>query len=123
MGGEERRRGIRTSTQLVALVKHLATGKVRRWLTKNLSGVGVCLVADESLERGTRLEVEVTLPDYPTPLAVMGEVVWLMTVQPAHKSYEVPKVELGVRFIDPPQKTQSLLDAYARMTALPADLP
>ena len=121
--GEERRRGIRTPAQLVALVRHMATGKVRRWLTKNLSGVGVCLVADEALERGTRLEVELTLPDYATPLTMMGEVVWLMTVQAAHKSYEMPKVELGVRFVDPPRKTESLLNAYARMTALPADLP
>ena len=121
--GQERRQSARSSTQLVAVVKNMATGNVRRWLTKNLSGLGLCLVADESLQRGTRLEVELTLPDAAEPLTLMAEVIWIMTVEASRKSYEMPKVELGVRFIDPPKTTHDLLNQYAVLTAAPTELP
>ena len=116
---QERRKGVRSSTQFIAIVKHLTTGKVRRWLTKNVSEIGLCLLTDEAIERGTRLEVELKLPDFPSPLLMIAEVMWTMVVEAPRKSYEDPKVEVGVKFVDLAPKTQALLHQYAAMTAVP----
>ncbi len=119
--GQERPRGARAPTTLIAIVKNVATGKVKRWLTKDLSGFGLCLAADESLERGTRLEVELKLPDYPSAFILTAEVVWIMIVEAPRRSFDAPKVELGVTFVDPPPKTQALLNQYAAVTAPPPE--
>lgn len=120
---QERRRGVRSSIRLIAIVKNLATGRVHRWLTKNISEIGLCLVTDEAIERGTRLEVEFKLPDYPSPLTIIAEVVWVMMVGAPRKSYEEPRIELGVKFVELAPKMQALLRQYATMTAPPPDQP
>ncbi len=119
--GQERRRGVRSTTKLIAFVKNPTTGKVKRWLTKDVSGFGLCLLADESLERGTHLEVELKLPDYPSPIVTTAEVIWVMTVEAPRRSFDAPKVELGITFVDLPPKVQALLNQYAVMTAPPSE--
>ena len=116
---QENRRNIRSPVRLMAFVKNMKTSKVRRWLTKNISGTGVCLIADELLQRGERLELEVKLPDFPSPLVMAAEVVWTATANAAAKSHETSSVEIGILFIDPPAKIQSILNQYAAMNAPP----
>ena len=89
--GQERRRCVRSPTKLMAFVKNPATGKVKRWLTKDVSGFGLCLIADEVLERSTRLEVELKLPDSPLPLVMRAEVTWMMTVEAPAGVLTLPK--------------------------------
>ena len=120
--GQERRRHIRTPGSLMAIVKNMKTGKVKRWLTKNISGTGLCLIGAEAAERGSRFEIELKLPDFPTPFTMMAEVVWIMTLAAAPSSKREPKVELGVRFTDLTPKTQGMLNQYALMTAPPPNL-
>ena len=118
---QERRRGARSTTRLIAIVKNLTTGKVHRWLTKNVSEIGLCLLTDEAIERGTRLEVELKLPDFPSPLLMIADVVWLMVVEAPAKSYEEPRVEVGVKFMDFAPQMKALLHQYAAVTAPPPE--
>ncbi len=118
----ERRTNLRSPTQLTAIVKNQKTGKVNCWLTKNLSPTGVCLVTEEWVERGTKLEIELALPDFAAPCIMPAEVVWVMTKGVSHQSSGAAKTELGVVFFNLPPKTTALLNQYVDRNAPPANL-
>lgn len=120
---EERRHGRRLPAHFTAIIKNCSTGKVQRWLTKDVSGSGLCLVTNESIECGTRLEVELKLPDFPNPLLLQAIVARVTVVEAPKHSYEEPKIEMGIKFVDLPQKTQALLNQYAVVNAPPPDFP
>ena len=120
--GTERRNNLRSPTQLIAIVKNKKTGKVNRWLTKNLSPTGVCLVTEEWVERGTKLEIELALPDFAVPCVMPAEVVWVMTKGASQQSSGSTQTELGVVFFDLPLKTTALLNQYVDRNAPPANL-
>ncbi len=118
--GAERRRFFRLASRLTTIFKILKSGKVRRALTKDMGGGGLCLITEEMLEPGTKLAVEIKLPDRAETVTFLAEVVWSRLVCASHKSYENVTVETGVRFIDPNPKDQALIIQYARMNAPPA---
>lgn len=117
--GQEHRRNVRSPVRLMAFVKNTQTGKVQRWLTKNLSGTGLCLETTEHLERGTRLEIELKLPDCPAPFVLPGEVVWTSTTQPPEQGHGAAGIELGVLFVELSPKVKAMLNQYAVMNAPP----
>ena len=116
---EERRKFIRITSRLTTIFKNLKTGKVRRALTKDLGGVGMCLVTEEILEPGTPLEVEFTLPDRPAPVMCQVEVVWSRPLRMPTKSYENPTAETGVKFTTIDPKDLALLKQYVALNAPP----
>lgn len=117
---DERRRFIRLNTRLNTIFTILKSGKVRRALTKDMGGGGLCVITEEMLEPGTKLAVEIKLPDRGDTVTFLAEVVWSRLVCASQKSYENMTVETGVKFIDPNPKDQMLIIQYARMNASPA---
>ena len=109
--------------RLVTRMKILSTGKVHRVLTNNVSSLGLSFIAEQHLEPGTQLEMEITLPDRPTPMTLTTEVVWSETIGAPRKSYEEPTVEIGTKFVTINPKDQAALRQYAVMNALPPDSP
>ena len=119
--GEEQRRFIRIQSRLMTFIKHLDTGKVRRALTRDVSAAGVCLVTEELLTPGTRLGIEIKLPDREAPITFTGEVVWSKPIGGSGKSYENPTAETGVKFVAIDPKDQKLVMLYARINAPPME--
>ncbi len=117
----ERRHLIRLRTKLTTVFKIVKTGKVRRGLTKNFSGVGICFVSEELLAPGEALEIELKLPDRNTPITFSAEVVWSYPVGEPPKSYEAPTIETGVKFVAVDSKDVAILRQYAALNALPPE--
>ena len=117
--GEEQRRFIRVTGRLVAVVKIVKTGKVRRALTRDISAGGICFVTEEILEPGTALEVELKLPDRDAPILFLGEVAWSRPIGPKPKSYQDPTAETGIKFVSIDPKERELIVQYAKLNAPP----
>jgi len=96
----ERRRAGRSPARLTAIFKNLETGRVLRALTWNLSLVGMRLTTEGVLAPGTRLEVDLKLPDRKTPIICQAEVIWSQSSDEPHRSFEVPPAETGIKFLD-----------------------
>ena len=114
--GQERRQFIRVHARLTTLIKPLKTAKVRRALTKDISGIGVCLVTEELCELGTPLEVEMRLPDYDAPVKFLGQVMWSKPIGEPRKG-QPPTAEIGLRVVSIDPKDRSLLMQYAKLNA------
>ena len=124
MGAEEayKRQAVRVKLRLMVFMKLISTGKVLRVLTKDISGTGMLLATQGLLEPGTRLELEIAMPDRAAPITCGAEVVWSKPMHEPHKSYEAPTSETGVKFVSIDSKEQAQLLQYARLNALPGDL-
>ena len=115
---EERRRFIRASSRLTTVYKNLATGVVRRALTRNISEGGMCIITEALITLGTKLEIEVRFPDGTDPVTCVGEVVWSKPVDEQRKTYKNPTALNGVKFVEIDPKARTSLLLYARMNAL-----
>lgn len=120
---EERRDAVRSGMALVTFLKFLDSGKVQRALTRNISGVGICVVAEGVFQPGLQLGVEIKMPDRDVPIGFTGEVVWSQPVEESRKSYEQPKAEVGLKFVTIAPKDQALLRQYAMLYASPYEPP
>ena len=117
---EEHRQFIRIPSRLTTVFKNLKTGKVRRALTKDVSGSGMCLITEELLEPGTQLEIEFTLPDRPAPITCRAQVMWSRPVGTPKKSYQSPTGETGVKVMQIDPKDQVALAQYVTFHAPPS---
>ncbi len=117
---EEHRHFIRLDIRALTFYKVLKTGIVRRTLTKDVSGGGLCFKTDAALEMGTALEVEVKLPDREQPIQFAAEVVWSRPVERTSSSSLNTAAETGVRIVRIDPKEQALLMQYASLNAPPA---
>ena len=102
MEGERREAG-RGQARLTTVLKDLDTGRVMRVLTKNLTAKGMCVITEGLLRPGTRLEVDLKLPDREAPLTLQAEVAWSRVIDEPEKGYETPATETGIAFtkLDP----------------------
>ena len=112
-----RRQFVRLRTRLTTVFKIVKTGKVRRGLTRDVSGGGLCFVSEELLAPGTSLGIELKLPDRNTPITFSAEVVWSRPVGEPPKSYEAPTIETGVKFVAVDSKNVAILRQYATLNA------
>ena len=74
---KERRRFPRLKIEL--FVRYKILGKMEQQgdgQTKNISAGGICLVAREKLQLGTKVAVEMKFPDSVNPVLAVGRVVW-----------------------------------------------
>ncbi len=117
--GEERRQFSRLDARLTTIFKICRTGKVHRALTKNISGAGLRLVVEETLQTGDELGLEIQLPDRSTPISCSGTVTWTQPSPEPRKSYQPPLLEIGVAFREIPPKDQATITQYAALNALP----
>jgi hypothetical protein len=116
--GREDREFIRVNVRLLTWLK-FPNGQVLRSLTKDVSGAGVCVVTEGTVEPGTLLEVEIKLPDREAPIKFMGGAVWSKAVAEPAKAYQAPTAETGVRFVSIDPKEQALILQYAKLNAIP----
>ena len=117
MSDEQRRQAVRVKLRLMVFMKCVGTRKVLRVLTKNISGIGMALVTEGTLEPDTKLELEITLPDRKMPILCEARVVWSKPTGEPHKSYAAPPSETGVKFVSIDPKDQAQLLQYARLNA------
>jgi hypothetical protein len=116
---QEQRQVIRLGVRLLTWVKFLSTGKVHRALTRDIGSGGLCLVMEGVIEPGTKLELEIKLPDREAPITATAEVVWSRSIGEPAKSYQGQTAEIGVKFVNIDSKDRSLIMQYARLNALP----
>ena len=116
---DERREYVRVREKLVTLVKHTATGKVHRALTRDIGGVGICIITSEPLESGARLELELKLPESDRTIPFTGIVAWSQVMGGPRKSYEDPMREIGIKFVDIAPKDLAFIKQHAAMNAVP----
>jgi len=119
MDKSDRRQFVRLKTKLVTFVKRPDTGKVKRVLTKDIGGIGICVVSDERDEPDTPLEVELKLPDSEQPITFKGLVVWSRVVEEPKQSYKPLVVETGIKFAEINPKQRALIMQYAVLNAMP----
>jgi c-di-GMP-binding flagellar brake protein YcgR len=75
---EERRKFPRFNFLVdVSFKKKAAFKKEKLSITKNISGVGVCLISYEELKVDDNLELKVFMPETKKPMKVMGRVAWV----------------------------------------------
>ena len=119
---QERRQSTRLWSRLTTTFKFLTTGKVLHALTRDVSGVGVCLLTEDPLEVGTSLDVQIKLPDVTAPVTFAGEVVWSKPLTSATQSYIGEfAAETGVKFVRIDPKARSLILQYTTLNALPPE--
>ena len=117
MGANEQRKTSRTPLRLLIFLKHLDTGKVQRALTKNIGGGGVCMVTEGTFKPGTLLELEIKLPDCENPIVCTAAVIWCRPLIEPKKSYDLPTIEIGLRFVTIDPKQEALIVQYAKLNA------
>ena len=115
----ERREYRRIKERLVTFVKDPATGKVHRALTRDLGGIGVCLVTSEPLKLGTAIEAELKLPDRERPIAFSAVVVWSQVIDESGQPLNRPTREVGVQFVRIDPKDRALIQQHAALNAMP----
>ena len=113
----ERREFIRLRTKLMTFVKEPKTGRVQRVLTKDIGGIGVCLVTQDVMEPGMTLEVELRLPDFDAPVTFTGAVVWSQRI--TEPGTGKPLIETGVTFVQIDPKPRAIIMQYAALNAVP----
>ena len=97
---EERRRFVRLDVYLDVSYSVLPDSQPRYSVTKDVGAGGFCLVTDEPLKPGTRLQVSLKLPERGTPVVCVGEVAWSEAYEIVTKTGSRRSVETGVRFIE-----------------------
>ena len=118
-GSPERRKTERIKTRLTTVFTVRGSSKEHRALTQDLGGNGMCFVLEERLRLGDLLEVKLMLPDVDQPIALVAEVIWTEQIEEVRKSYQDPRMRVGVKFTQLNPKDRELLVRYAKMNAVP----
>lgn len=94
---DERRRFVRLDTRIEASYSVLSKGRAARVVTKNVSAGGICLFLEEEIAPGTRLQVDLTLPDRKKPVRFTAEVAWCEAYEMVAPGEHRRSVEAGPR--------------------------
>lgn len=106
---EERRQFVRLDARLKSAYTALPEEHPRAALTRNLSGGGLCVFAAEPLAPGTRLQMEVIVPDREEPIPFIAEVVWSEASWLLGAPHPERAAEIGVRFVEIAPEDQAML--------------
>lgn len=88
---------------------------VHQATTWDLSSTGVGLILLERLEPGTTLSMEVTLPKRPTPVSLLGRVVWIREVPARSKNLSNSRLFFaGIQFYSMDLQLEAALNATLR---------
>lgn len=97
---EERRKFVRLDTRLKVSYTVVPAGQVQEAKTRNISEGGVCIFTDSEMDSGTQLAMTIHLPDRPTPIQCIAEVMWNEPYEVIGKGLRYRCVESGVRFVE-----------------------
>ena len=117
---DERRRFVRLDTRLEVAYSVLPSGQPKTVTTKNISTGGICLVLDEALSVGARLQIEMRLPNLQQPVRFTAEVAWSESYEVIGQAEHRRAVEVGVRFIDITPADQRAIAQYVILTIQPS---
>ena len=95
----------------------------QRVMIQDVSGGGMRLATPDILELGTRIAVEVVLPDRKSPVTVQAEVVWSRSVDSPAPGEAAASAEAGIQFLQLDSKDRAVLMLYARLKTLPPQSP
>ena len=62
---------------------------------KDISTGGLCILTNEKVDIGSKLNIEVNVPRSPSPYYALGEVIWLKEL----KDSKDKKFDMGVKFL------------------------
>lgn len=99
---KDRRKHIRINTEIDVLYEMASGNTVRKRssLTRNISLGGINLALSEKLLPGTRLSLQLNIPQKPKPIFTDGEIVWIKEIQEEpSKSKEQRLFATGIKFI------------------------
>ena len=116
---EADRQYIRLSVRLLTWVKSLDSGKVQRSLTQDVGGGGLSLITDETIAPGTRLALEIQLPDRVEPIRCMAEVIRSELQQDSGTPTRHPTAETGVKFVEINPKDRAFIVQFAQLNSMP----
>ena len=97
---EERRKFVRLDTRLNISYSVLSAGEVKRTVAKNIAGDGLCIISEQLLSIGSRLQVVMKLPDREKEINFVAEVVWSEAYELIGKSERRKAAESGLRFVE-----------------------
>jgi len=117
---EEHRKFVRLRSRLTTILTLPSTGQAQRALTRDVGEIGVCVVAEAPYEPGTPMAVEMKLPDYPSPVKFLAQVMWCKLTGRGRKGQR-SMAEIGLRFVSIDPKARSLITQYAKLNALPSE--
>jgi c-di-GMP-binding flagellar brake protein YcgR len=106
---EERRKFVRLDTRLQLSYTVLPETQAQQAVTKDISGGGVCLFADDVLTAGQQLQVSLALPGQEGPVNFTAEVVWCEPYEVIGQGARRKGVEAGVRFVEIAPKDQEAI--------------
>ena len=120
---QERRQFVRLDTRLDTTYTVSTTGTTSRTAIKNISGGGICLIMDEVLAPGTRLQMVVKLPDTEQSTQFLGEVVWSEPYEIIGKTERRRAVEAGIRFVEISPADHAVVMRYVILSLQPRQSP
>ena len=114
----DRLRVVRIRSRLTTVIRMRGVEGIERALTRDIGISGICLLTEGPLKIGARLDVELALPDRPTPIAFAGEVVWSKPIDRAGADEKESTVESGIKFVTINPKERELLMQWVALNAL-----
>ncbi|MBI2103952.1 MAG: PilZ domain-containing protein [Candidatus Omnitrophica bacterium] len=117
----DRRRSGRLPVQIPATITRPGAA-AQRVMVQDISGGGMRLATPAILEGGTRIAVEIMLPDRKSPVTVQAEVVWSRPVDAAPGAASAA-AEAGIQFLQLDPKDRAVLMLYARLKTIPPQSP
>ena len=108
----EPRRFVRLATRMNVVYTVLHDERPIRSMTGNISGGGLSFFANAPLSPGTRLKVELTLPEQESPIPFTAEVVCSEESLLISPTAQERAVEIGARFVEIAPEDQDAIMRY-----------
>lgn len=111
----ERRKFARLGSQVqIRFAVVGANESTHEGLSKNIGSGGLCISFDKQFAVGTRLRLEISLPNQNEPLTVSGVVAWQAESQPGSNTYDTGIQYMDISFQDMNRLTNYLLCALQK---------
>ena len=108
----EKRNYIRLDFQLqLNFNKEDGSGESFPAITKNISAEGLRFTSDQKLEKGSKIDFEIDLPNREKPVHFKGEVVWSKAASSADKGKK-GNYDIGIKFVEVDKKDRNALMLY-----------
>ncbi len=114
---KDRRKSIRINTEIDVLYEVASGSTVRKRasLTRNISLGGINLALSEKLLPGTRLSLQLNIPQNPRPIFTDGEIVWIKEIlEKPSEQKEQRLFATGIKFIYINPTDEAALDAFIK---------
>ncbi|MFH1360806.1 MAG: PilZ domain-containing protein [Candidatus Omnitrophota bacterium] len=107
---EERRKFLRLNINVDIKYAVLPSSDNHSGSSRNISAGGICIITHEELLPGDRLKLDISLPDDPSMIQTIGQVVWTKTFSIAGEGKN--RYDVGVEFIDISDEERGKIKKY-----------